>query len=58
MENIKFPNLEYIKNILIKYFPNGFESDEEIKSKCLEKGREVEWNEIKMCKIMIKKNDI
>jgi len=58
MKTVEFSNLKHIKDILIKYFPNGFEFLKNVKSKCLEEWQEVERNEINICKVMMDKKDI
>ncbi|MDQ7009411.1 MAG: RecQ family ATP-dependent DNA helicase [Candidatus Gracilibacteria bacterium] len=58
MKTINFSNIKYIKEIIVKYFPNGFEFLKDVKAKCLEEGKDVERTEINICKIMIEKKDI
>ena len=58
MKTVNFSNLKYIKNIITKYFPNWFEFLKDVKDKCSEEWQEVEWNEIRVCKVMMEKKDI
>ncbi len=58
MKTVEFQNIKCIKEVIVKYFPNGFEFMRDVKDKCSEEGQEVEWNEISVCRAMMEKKDI
>lgn len=58
MKTVDYQNIKHIKEVLNKFFPDGFEFLKDVKAKCLEEGREIQRSEINICKAMMEKKDI